>query len=106
MQIGGNGCCPSLKRKTPSLIKQVNFVLSAKKALYGFWEEHGVFPKLNEIALYPLELQVLFPVYNGECSTAEEPTRKSYAELRECVIQGNLSPGSQLFMELRSTEKS
>ncbi|HZD36844.1 MAG TPA: hypothetical protein VE130_16685, partial [Nitrososphaeraceae archaeon] len=47
----------------------------------------------------PSDKAILFPVYNGECSTAEEPTRKSYEQLRECVIQGNLSPGSQLFMK-------
>jgi hypothetical protein len=59
------------------------------------------FPKVERNCTMPSGVAVLFPVYNGECSTAEEPTRKSYAELRECVIQGNLSPGSQLFMEAK-----
>lgn len=56
------------------------------------------FSKVDRSCTVPSGVALLFPVYNGECSTAEEPTKKTYAQLRDCVIQGNLSPGSQLSM--------
>lgn len=59
------------------------------------------FPKVERNCIIPSGVSILFPVYNGECSTAEYPDKKSYAELRDCVIDSNLKPGSQLLMNAK-----
>lgn len=62
--------------------------------LGGTWS----FPKVERDCTIPSGVSILFPIYNGECTTAEYPNKKSYADLRDCVIDGNLKSGSQLFM--------
>jgi hypothetical protein len=49
------------------------------------------YPEVVRNCTIPSGVAIFFPVYNGECSTAEEPTKKSYDELRDCVLRGNTS---------------
>ena len=37
----------------------------------------------------PSGVGIFFPIFNGECSTAEYPQFKTYTELRDCVIDTN-----------------
>ena len=59
------------------------------------------FQEVDRNCTIPSGVSILFPVYNGECTTAEYPDKKSYSELRDCVIDGNLKPGNQLLMQAK-----
>jgi hypothetical protein len=45
---------------------------------------------VSRICTVPANVSIFFPIYNGECSTAEKPDKKSYEELRNCVKEDNI----------------
>jgi len=52
----------------------------------------------------PSNVAIFFPIYNGECSTAEDKTKTSYAQLRDCVKTGNVCSTCYMYHKSASVD--
>ena len=54
--------------------------------LAGSWD----LGKIKRSCTISSDVAIFFPIYNGECSTAEDKTKTTYTQLRDCVKEGNV----------------